>query len=215
MAMPARSTEAPMQAREARAARSPWRVPGELEVEEWFELNTQADDGSRYELIDGSLIVSPAPLPMHQWIGDNLRAALQEAAPEDLVAITATGLLLDGRPGVIPDIMVVDRQPVRDGASVIRPEWVRLVVEIVSRSTTMTDRVVKPAKYAEAGIPGFWRIETHPFRGQADERLPVVFTYRLGEDGQYQLIHRVGAGEVVAVGEPFKVAVDPEAFARV
>ncbi|MEU6408522.1 Uma2 family endonuclease [Microbispora sp. NPDC046933] len=213
--MPARSTEAPMQAHEARAARSPWRVPGELGVEEWFELNAQADDGSRYELIDGSLIVSPAPLPMHQWIGDNLRAALQEAAPRDLVVITATGLLLDGRPGVIPDVMAVERQPIREGASVVRPEWVRLVVEIVSRSTTMTDRVVKPAKYAEAGIPCFWRVETHPFRGQAADRLPVVLTHRLDENGQYQLTHRVGAGEAVAVAEPFKVTVDPEALARV
>lgn len=147
-----------MEAGEARATRSPWRVPGELGVEEWFGLNAQADDGSRYELIDGSLIVSPAPLPMHPWIGGNLRAALQEAAPEDLV--------------------------------------------------------VKPAKYAEAAIPHFWRIETNPFRGQAADRLPVIFTHRLDEDGRYQLTHRIGAGDEIAVGEPFKVTVDPGALAR-
>jgi Uma2 family endonuclease len=214
MAMPARIPEAPVKANEGRARTSPWRVPGELSVEEWFDLNEQASDGSRYELIDGSLIVSPAPLPMHQWIGDNLRSLLQEAAPEDVLAITATGLLLEDRPGVIPDVMVVDRRPLRDGALVVRPEWVRLVVEIVSKSTTMTDRVVKPAKYAEARIPCFWRVETLPFRGQATDRLPVVFTHRLDEDGQYQLTHRIGAGVSMAVTEPFKVTLDPGALAR-
>ncbi|MFC0861312.1 Uma2 family endonuclease [Sphaerimonospora cavernae] len=211
--MPARTAEASMEADESPATTSPWHTPGELSVEEWFELNERAGDGSRYELINGSLIVSPAPLPRHQLIGDNLRSVLQDAVPEDLVAITAVGLLLDGRPGVIPDVTVVERQPIRDGATVARPDWVRLAVEIVSKSTTAMDRMVKPAKYAEAGIPYFWRVEMSPFRGQAGDRLPVVFTYRLDEDGQYQLTHRIGAGASIVLTEPFKVTVDPAALA--
>src|SRR5689334_21445591 len=88
-----------------------WETPGELGVNEWFELNSR-DDGGRYELIDGSLIVSPAPSAQHQWIGDRLRRFLEDAAPEELMVVTGTGLLLDSRPGVIPDVMVVERKPI-------------------------------------------------------------------------------------------------------
>jgi Uma2 family endonuclease len=33
------------------------------------------------------------------------------------------------------------------------------VVEVVSPSTTAIDRAVKPAMYADAGIPVYWRVE--------------------------------------------------------
>ncbi|MEU8202235.1 Uma2 family endonuclease [Streptosporangium sp. NPDC049046] len=191
-----------------------WETPGELSVDEWFELNSR-DDGCRYELIDGSLTVSPAPPAQHQWIGDRLRRFLEDAAPEELMAITATGLLLDARPGVIPDVMVVERQPIRNGAQLIDPEWVHIVVEIVSRSTTAMDRIIKPAKYAQAGIPHFWRVEMEPFRGQGSDELPVIFTYALDENGEYQLIHRVATGTTVDLTEPFKFRVDPEALSRI
>jgi hypothetical protein len=38
---------------------------------------------------------------------------------------------------------------------------VTAVVEIVSPSTVSIDRAVKPAMYAEAGIPVYWRVELH------------------------------------------------------
>ena len=33
------------------------------------------------------------------------------------------------------------------------------MVEVVSPSTASIDRAVKPVMYAEAGIPGYWRVE--------------------------------------------------------
>ncbi|MEU4403849.1 Uma2 family endonuclease [Streptosporangium sp. NPDC023963] len=191
-----------------------WETPGELGIDEWFELNSR-DDGGRYELIDGSLIVSPAPSAQHQWIGDRLRRFLEDSAPEELMVVTGTGLLLDSRPGVIPDVMVVERKPIRDGAQVVDPEWAHLVVEIVSRSTTAVDRIIKPAKYAEAGIPHFWRVEMKPFRGQGSDELPVIFTYALDENDDYQLVHRVATGTTVNLTKPFAFRVDPEALSRI
>ncbi|GAA3422229.1 hypothetical protein GCM10018952_71700 [Streptosporangium vulgare] len=131
------------------------------------------------------------------------------------MVVTGTGLLLDSRPGVIPDVMVVERKPIRDGAQVVDPEWAHLVVEIVSRSTTAVDRIVKPVKYAEAGIPHFWRVEMKPFRGQGADELPVIFTYALDENDGYQLIHRVATGTTVDLTEPFAFRVDPEALSRI
>ncbi len=131
------------------------------------------------------------------------------------MVVTGTGLLLDSRPGVIPDVMVVERKPIRDGARVVDPEWAHLVVEIVPRSTTAMDRVVKPVKYAEAGTPHFRRVETKPFRGQGADELPVIFTYTLDENDDYQLVHRVATGTTVDLTQPFAFRVDPEALSGI
>ncbi|GLW08547.1 hypothetical protein Misp01_36770 [Microtetraspora sp. NBRC 13810] len=215
MAMPAQTSEAPVNAdKPAGRPFTLWQTPGELSVDEWIELNAHGD-GSRYELIDGSLIVSPAPPPQHQWIGDNLRQLLHTAIGDELAAITATGVLLDDSPGVIPDVIVVERQPIRDGARLISSGWVHLAVEIVSKSTTVTDRRVKPIKYAESGIPHFWRIEMLPFRGQMNRRLPVIYTYALDKETGYQLTHQVAAGETVELTDPFKLTLDPAKLAEI
>ncbi|MFC5946415.1 Uma2 family endonuclease, partial [Micromonospora harpali] len=160
-------------------------------------------------------IVSPAPPFRHQRIGDRLQTYLETVAPEEMIPVTATGLLLDRKPGVIPDLMVVELAPFEEGAEVAQPEWVHLVVEIVSKSTTATDRAVKHVKYAEAGIPHFWRIEMKPFRGQGSDELPVIFTYTLDENSEYQLIHRIAAGTTVDLIEPFKLTLGPAALGRI
>ncbi|GAA2853953.1 Uma2 family endonuclease [Streptosporangium fragile] len=222
MAMLVQTSEAPVKARKppkkphkkATPKTNVWETPGELSVDEWFELNSR-DDGGRYELIDGSLIVSPAPPFRHQRIGDRLQTYLETVAPEEMIPVTATGLLLDRKPGVIPDLMVVELAPFEEGAEVAQPEWVHLVVEIVSKSTTATDRAVKHVKYAEAGIPHFWRIEMKPFRGQGSDELPVIFTYTLDENSEYQLIHRIAAGTTVDLIEPFKLTLGPAALGRI
>ncbi|MEV0418771.1 Uma2 family endonuclease [Streptosporangium canum] len=219
MAMLVQTSEAPVKAKKPHKKAAPepasfWATPGELSVDEWFELNSR-DDGSRYELIDGSLIVSPAPPFRHQRLGDRLQNLLESLSPEEMVPVTATGLLLDRKPGVIPDLMVVDKAPFEEGADIAQPEWVRLVVEIVSKSATATDRRIKHAKYAEAGIPHFWRIEMRPFRGQGNDELPVIFTYALDENGEYQLTHRVSAGTTADFTEPFKVTLDPAELGRI
>ncbi|GAA3124243.1 Uma2 family endonuclease [Streptosporangium carneum] len=215
--MLAQTSEAPVKARKPHkkaTSESVWSTPGQLGVDEWFELDSR-DDGSRYELIDGSLVVPPPPPAQHQWIGDNLRTLLQSSLPEGLAAITASGLLLNDAPGVIPDVIVVERKPLRDDAKAAKPEWVRLVVEIVSESTTATDRRTKPAKYAEVGIPHFWRVEMLPFNGQGNEQLPIVFTYSLDEGGVYQLTHRIATGMEIDLVDPWKLTLAPASLAAI
>lgn len=178
-------------------------------VDEWITLNADSPDGSRYEFVDGSVLMSPPPSKQHQYAGDELRAVLRAVAPSHLVARTATGLVLGDQTNLIPDVLVVERAAMTDGAKTCEPAQVRLVVEIVSPSTTTTDRTLKPAKYAAAKIPHFWRLETLRFRGQGIERLPVLFTYVLDDDGCYQLARRLSAGTVAHIEEPFPVELDP------
>lgn len=175
-------------------------------VEDWLELNARSA-GPRYELLDGGLLVTPPPAWSHRWAGDELRAVLRSALPADLRIATAVGVVLrPGESALIPDL-VVARRAEAYRAEVPAGEVV-LVVEIVSPSTRSADRRVKPAEYAAAGIPHFWRVELSAFRDQGSDRLPVLFTYAL--DGrEYRLTHRVGAGARAVVTEPFPVEFDP------
>lgn len=55
------------------------------------------------------------------------------------------------------------------------PHEVTLAVEVVSPGSESQDRREKPAEYASAGIPHYWRVEIDPEI--------VVHTFRLGDTG--------------------------------
>ena len=52
------------------------------------------DDGQRYEIIDGSLLVSPPPSPLHQLVAGRLAVFLRDAAPKGLDVVEAVGVRL-------------------------------------------------------------------------------------------------------------------------
>ena len=145
-------------------------------------LEALPDDGRRYEVVDGLLVVSPPPTYWHQAVSAALLRQLSEQAPVDWHVLVELGLPL-GTDGRVPDVSVVSaRAPLRPGAPLPGPEHVGLVVEVVSRSSRKTDRFAKPGEYAEAGIPLFWRVESEPelllvahrLRGGAYEQVSVV-----------------------------------------
>jgi Uma2 family endonuclease len=76
-----------------------------------------------------------------------------------------------------PDVLLL-RGPFTLANHFVLPEQVPLVVEIVSPGTRRRDRLEKPAEYAAAGIPHYWRIEQNPVH---------VFAYDLGQKG-YELV---------------------------
>jgi Uma2 family endonuclease len=80
---------------------------------------------------------------------------------------------------------------------------VPLAVEVVSPSSTTHDLFTKPALYAEAGIPHYWRVET----GRDG---PTVYVYALAEDcAAYSCTHLVRPGETVSIDEPWAVTLTP------
>jgi hypothetical protein len=46
------------------------------------ELDRMPDDGRRYELLDGALVVSPRPTTVHQVVAGRLYSALSSACPK-------------------------------------------------------------------------------------------------------------------------------------
>ena len=71
-------------------------------------LETLPDDGLRYELIDGTLLVSPAPSALHQIVAANMFRLLDGAAPVDRAVLFApVAWQPDGRTSVEPDLLVI------------------------------------------------------------------------------------------------------------
>ena len=127
-------------------------------------------DGNRYEVIDGNLIVTPPPPPWHQAVGTELLVQLRAQCPPEWLAVYESCVDYGGD-GRVPDLVVARRDALRRrGQIAFAPGVIGLVVEIVSLSSRRTDRLAKPAEYADVGIPFFWRVELepdvviHPFR---------------------------------------------------
>jgi Uma2 family endonuclease len=120
------------------------------------------DDGQRYEVIDGSLLVSPLPSPKHQLVSGRLAVFLRESAPAGWDVVEAVGLRLASGRLLIPDVVVAASSALLGDKPTLAPADVSLVVEVVSPSNAAMDRVFKPPLYAAAGIRWMWRAELGP-----------------------------------------------------
>ena len=80
------------------------------------------------------------------------------------------------------------------------PDEVRLVVEVVSPESEDRDRLTKPLRCAQAGIPHFWRAEEN-------NALPVVYVYELDPASATYTITGIHHGRL-AVGVPFPIYID-------
>lgn len=117
----------------------------------------EPDDGHRYELIDGALIVTPSPGFHHQLVQARLFRALDRATPEGLVVLLApfaVGLGIDTE--VQPDLLVAPRSAF---TAKDLPGAPLLAVEILSPSTRLIDLNLKKARYEEAGCPSYWVVD--------------------------------------------------------
>ena len=65
------------------------------------ELDRMPDDGRRYELLDGVLIVSPRPTTIHQFVAMRLLRVLADACPEDLCVVPEPAVEWARRPSLI------------------------------------------------------------------------------------------------------------------
>ena len=126
------------------------------------DLESLPEDGRRYEVVDGALLVSPAPTHWHQAIARRLFRQLDaQSTPEwEVTYEMSFRVRTDGR---IPDLAVVRAGiPVAPRLVAYQPADFGLLVEVVSPTSTGMDRVLKPVEYARAGVPFYWRVETEP-----------------------------------------------------
>jgi Uma2 family endonuclease len=165
------------------------------------DLDRMPDDGRRYELVDGVLLVSPRPVMAHQVVMFELALVLNQAAPADLIAVPEPAMQLTADTEFDPDIAVV-RDDVLGAAKVTEPPL--LVVEVQSPSTALIDLNVKKAAYERFGIDAYWIVVPDP-----DE--PELTAFELA-DGRYELVAKVTGDDVFPAQRPFAVEVQPSAL---
>ncbi|MDX5456162.1 Uma2 family endonuclease [Micromonospora tulbaghiae] len=182
---------------------APWEPP-RSQVEPWTEADYLAlgDSHDRIELLDGSLIVSPAPSKRHQLVSWNLVDSLRRAArPLGLLVFEAVNVRLGIDRMVISDVVVADTD---DEGIVIEAGEVRLICEIVAPGNAAADGVLKMQLYAIARIPWYLLVEQ-------DGDSHSLRLHRL--DGAHYVEDAVAkAGETLSVTEPFRWAMDPSAL---
>ncbi len=137
------------------------------------------EDGKRYEVIDGELFKTAAPMKKHQKLSKRLADLLYEQekaglgemyyAPVD-VRLYTNGI-------VQPDLLFLrqERLGIYHPSGLVEgaPD---LMVEILSPSTRGVDLVRKAALYAREGVPEYW---------VADPDAPALTIYAL-RDGRYE-----------------------------
>jgi Uma2 family endonuclease len=168
------------------------------------DLALMPDDGHRYEIIDGSLVVSPPPSSGHQLIAARLSRLLAMHAPGGCEVLEGVGVRA-GRHWsslLIPDVAVVSADEARKDVPAFDPHHVSLVVEVVSRSSVTMDRVTKPSLYATARIPSFWRIER-------DHPAGVMIAVHELEGETYRLVSELVGTIEHQLDEPFPLPIRP------
>lgn len=141
------------------------------------DLLTTPDDGNRYEIFEGELVMTPAPGTVHQRIVFKLCNILgnylkQMSSGE--VYPAPVDVYFNEETTVQPDLIFVSR----DRLHIIDEQKVNgapdVVVEIISESTESRDRSFKFKLYAKEGVREYWIV---------DPAKKTVEVYELKETG--------------------------------
>lgn len=130
-----------------------------------LDLESFPDDGSRYELLDGVLLVTPAPGPLHQFVvGRIVKALAVYLSHSNLARVLTPGAVeLEPNLHLEPDVLVVPADEPSDGIGLdtrwtaIRRWW--LAVEVSGKGSTPYDRDYKTPAYLTLGVREVWRVD--------------------------------------------------------
>lgn len=163
------------------------------------DLKDLPDDAvDRYEIYDGSLIVTPHAGMSHGGVTNRLHRVMTRQAPDDVLVSQAVGVSRKRTSYFVPDLFVVPESAYGEGDA-FQPSDVVLVVEVLSPSNARYDLVVKRDEYAIAGIPLYWII---------DPKKKILTVLELTADGIYREADVVEPGQVWRTDRPFPLAFD-------
>jgi Uma2 family endonuclease len=166
------------------------------------DLERMPEDGRRYELIDGMLIVSPAPNVPHQRVAFVLGMQLEAACPDDLVVFgTAINVRFSLRSALEPDVAVV-RVADAEGGPARLTGTPLLVAEVLSPDSVLRDLNLKKAAYERFGIPSYWVVDP-------DLERPSLRAFERDGDS-YTVVGDVSGSETFSARKPFRVEIVPE-----
>jgi len=163
------------------------------EFEAWLaELSSW--DGNHYELINGSVVMTPPAGWPHGNTGARIVRALSNCALQHQlgeVFESSTGYRLPSGDTLEPDVSFISTARLQAGPAPQRGKFLEivpnLVVEILSSTTAVRDRTEKKTIYERNGVEEYWLVDT-------DKRIITVF--RLSA-GRYGPLLTFNSGDVV------------------
>jgi Uma2 family endonuclease len=144
-------------------------------------VRAMPDDGNRYEVVYGELLVTPAPRLWHQVVVQRLSVALDLYLRTEPVGIVLSSPAdISWGPDVLvqPDVFVATLEEIRT-LTWSRVQTLLLVAEVLSPSSSRGDRFLKRIRYREAGVPLYWVVDS-------DDRSVEVWT----PSDDFPIIHR-------------------------
>ena len=156
----------------------------------YADLLSMPEDGRRYEIHGGELVVVPSPLPRHQIAALATFTLLREhtAAAGGIVLAAPLDIVFAEHDVVQPDVVFfrAERRHLVQPDAVTRhaPD---IVVEVLSPSTASTDRGRKMRTFARYGVPEYWIVD--PLARQVEVHALA--------DGAYRATRVAAGGETV------------------
>jgi Uma2 family endonuclease len=126
------------------------------------DLAAMPDDGQRYEVIDGELLVTPSPSLRHQRAITRLFLLLASYVDSHRVGelvMAPADVTFSRRRGVQPDLFVAPLVNGKRPKQLIEIRELVLAVEALSPSSARADRVVKRAMYRDQGVTEYWVVD--------------------------------------------------------
>ncbi len=160
------------------------------------------DNTMKYEIIDGSLVVSPRADVYHSGVAAKICRLLTFQAPPHLLASMENGVEVRGGTTYFePDVLLALEAAYRQrDADYLHPSDVLIVGEVLSRSNRAHDLVTKRHHYAVAGIPHYWFADP-------DEQTLTILTRN--DDGHYEEQAVLRPGDSWKTDDPFPLTIDP------
>ena len=149
------------------------------------EVRALPDDGNRYELVSGELVVTPSPRGVHQVILLQLIRHLDPWLERNAVGhlmVPPADLSLGEDEVLQPDLFVYQTASGRQLHDWADISAVFLAVEILSPSTAHWDRTVKRHRYQRAGVPEYWIVDPDARlieRWRPDDTRPEILTEQI------------------------------------
>lgn len=125
------------------------------------DLAHTPNDGKRYELCDGELVVSPAPTTEHQSIAAHLGGLLLRAEEAGFGRMfpAPTDVVFSQHKATQPDLLFIRRERLHIITKANIQGAPDLIVEILSPGSREDDLGWKMTLYAREGVPFYWVVD--------------------------------------------------------